>query len=99
MSRLSVRLGVAEAHHVPGVGQEEVLSHVRRQEVEENPPVIELDFLHAIPLFFGLAHREDTAMSSPHLFTAQGQQKTSQCICSHLSTGFLKVLGSITLQD
>lgn len=59
---LSDHLSICSAHHVPWVGHEEVLSHVRRQKIEENPPVVQLDFLHAVPLLFRLTawHMENT---------------------------------------
>lgn len=43
-----------DPHHVPGVGHEEVLSHMSRQQVEEDPLVVQLHLLHVIPLFFSL---------------------------------------------
>lgn len=42
------------AHHVPGVGHEEVLSDVGRQEVEEDPLVVQLHPLHVVPLLLRL---------------------------------------------
>lgn len=59
---LHVCLPFLHAHHVPGVGHEEVLGHVCWQKVEENPPVIQLDFLHPIPLLFRLATEDPTHM-------------------------------------
>lgn len=46
--------GRKQAHHVAGVGHEEVLSHVGRQEVEENPLVVQLHPLHVISLLLCL---------------------------------------------
>lgn len=49
-----------DAHHVPGVRHEEVLSHMSRQQVEENPLVVQLHLLHVIPLLLRLdAHTQD----------------------------------------
>lgn len=46
------------SHHVSGVGQQEVLCHMNRQQVEENPLVVQFDFLHAVSLLLGLnTHR------------------------------------------
>lgn len=46
------------SHHVSGVGQQEVLCHMNWQKVEENPLVVQFDFLHAVSLLLGLnTHR------------------------------------------
>lgn len=66
------------SHHIPRIGQEEVLSDVCRQKIEENPPVVELDFLHAISLFFSLTNKNiHTAVAAFPTFTTRGQKKPS----------------------
>ena len=46
------------AHHVPGVGHEEVLGHVGRQQVEQDPLVVQFHLLHVSPLLLSLLRRE-----------------------------------------
>lgn len=71
-------LPASHVHHIPRIGQEEVLSDVCRQKIEENPPVVELDFLHAISLFFSLTNKNiHTAVTAFPTFTTRGQKKPS----------------------
>lgn len=53
-----------------------MLSNVRWQEIEENPPVVELDFLHAISLLFSLTvNNVRTAVSAVPMVTTRGRKK------------------------
>lgn len=53
------------------------MSNVCRQEIEENPPVVELDFLHSVSLLFSLMTTNvRTAVSAFPTFTTRGQTKT-----------------------
>lgn len=47
-------LSSADAHHVPGVGHQEVLSHVSRKQVEQDSLVVQLHLLHVTSLLFCL---------------------------------------------
>lgn len=52
------------------------MSDVCRQKIEEDPPVVELDFLHAIPLLFSLTNKnKHTAVTAFPTFTTRGQKK------------------------
>lgn len=48
----------ADAHHVPGVGHQEVLSHVSRKQVEQDSLVVQLHLLHVVSLLFCLDKRQ-----------------------------------------
>lgn len=43
-----------DSHHVPGVRHEEVLSHMSRQQVEQDPLVVQLHLLHVVSLLLRL---------------------------------------------
>ena len=53
------------AHHVAGVGHEEVLGDVGRQEVEEDPLVVQLHPLHVVPLLLRLGSGPPLATGPP----------------------------------
>lgn len=85
-------LFISEAHHVPGVRHEEVLSHVGRQEVEENPPVVQLDLLHAVSLLFSLTHtntQEGSCETVPCLHHTGSVENCSSVVGSKMDLGTL----------
>lgn len=43
-----------DAHHVPGVWHEEVLSHMSWQQVEQDPLIVQLHLLHVVSLLLRL---------------------------------------------
>lgn len=63
-----------------------MLSDVCRQKIEENPPVVELDFLHSISLFFSLTNKNiHTAVTAFPTLTTRGQKKPSHTLTVSVS--------------